>query len=77
MSGNEPRIVVFTTLFPHSGQPNAGLFIRERVFRVGKRLPLIVVSPVPWFPLQGFIRRWRPHFRPTAASLEIQESFDV
>ena len=73
----EPRLVVFTTLFPHPGQPNAGLFIRERMFRVGKVLPLIVVAPVPWFPLQGLIRRWRPHFRPDAPRREIQDGFEV
>ena len=77
MIGNEPRILVFSTLFPHPGQPNAGLFIRERVFRLGKRLPLVVVAPVPWFPLQGIIRRWRPHFRPPAPAREVQDSFDV
>lgn len=72
-----PRLVVFTTLFPHPGQPNAGLFIRERMFRVGKVLPLTVVAPVPWFPLQGLIRRWRPHFRPEAPRYEVQDEFEV
>ena len=59
----EPRLVVFTTLFPHAGQPGAGLFVRERMFRVAKVLPLTVVAPVPWFPLQGLLRRWKPGFR--------------
>jgi len=72
-----PRLVVFTTLFPHPGQPNAGLFIRERMFRVGRVLPLTVVAPVPWFPLQGLIRHWRPHFRPEAPRYEQQDGFEV
>ena len=72
-----PRLVVFTTLFPHPGQPSAGLFIRERMFRVAKVLPLTVVAPVPWFPLQGLIRRWRPHFRPDAPRHEIQDGIEV
>ncbi|MAT64978.1 MAG: glycosyl transferase family 1, partial [Gammaproteobacteria bacterium] len=55
-----PRLLVFTTLFPHPGQPHAGLFIRERMFRVAAHCPLTVVAPVPWFPLQGLIRRFRP-----------------
>lgn len=58
-----PAIVVFSTLFPHEGEPRAGLFIRERMFPVAKRLPLTVVSPRPWFPLQSLIRRFKPLFR--------------
>lgn len=77
MSGEEPGVLVFATVFPHSGQPNAGLFIRERMFRVGKILPLKVVAPVPWFPFQGLIRRLRPHFRPEAPRWEIQDGFEV
>jgi glycosyltransferase involved in cell wall biosynthesis len=73
----EPRLVVFTTLFPHPGQPGAGLFIRERMFRVAKVLPVTVVAPVPWFPLQGLLRRWKPGFRPVAPTIEIQQGIEV
>lgn len=72
-----PRLVVFSTLFPHPGQVQAGLFIRERMFRVARVLPLTVVAPVPWFPLQGLIRLWRPHFRPVAPRHEIQQDIEV
>lgn len=74
---SEPRLIVFSSLFPSSAQPTAGLFIRERMFRVGKRLPLVVVSPRPWFPGQGLIRRFRPHYRPMPARLETQAGFEV
>jgi len=72
-----PRLLVFTTLFPHPGQPHAGNFIRERMFRVAQILPLTVVAPVPWFPLQGLIRLFRPHFRPSAPRHELQQGIDV
>lgn len=72
-----PHIVVLSSLFPSSHQPGAGLFVRERLFRVGQRLPLAVVSPVPWFPLQSLIARWRPGFRPGAPRHECQQGFDV
>jgi teichuronic acid biosynthesis glycosyltransferase TuaC len=72
-----PRLLVFTTVFPCSGQPHTGLFIRERMFRVGQHLPLVVVAPVPWFPLQGILHHWRPHFRPLAPHYENQEGFEV
>ena len=77
MSQPEPRLVVFTTLFPHAGQPGAGLFIRERMFRVARVLPLVVVAPVPWFPFQRLIRKWKPGFRPPAPTKEMQEGIEV
>ena len=73
----EPRLVVFTTLFPHAGAPGAGLFIRERMFRVAKVLPLTVVAPVPWFPLQSILRWWKSGFRPVAPVFEIQDGIEV
>lgn len=76
-SDNVPGVFVFTSLFPHAGRPNAGLFVRERMFRVGKHLPLVVIAPVPWFPFQKILRRWRPHFRPDAPRQEIQQGFEV
>src|SRR3569832_778228 len=72
-----PRLVVFSTLFPHAAQPNAGVFIRERMFRVGKKLPLTVVSPRAWLPLQGLIRRLRPQIRPPARAYEIQQGIEL
>ncbi|BCB26590.1 glycosyl transferase family 1 [Sulfurimicrobium lacus] len=72
-----PRIVVFTTLFPNAAQPGAGVFIRERMFRVARVLPLMVVAPVPWFPFQGLIRLFRPHFRPAPSYREIQDGIEV
>ena len=72
-----PRLVVFSTLFPNPGQPNAGVFIRERMFRVSKQIPLIVVAPVAWFPGQSLIRRFKPHFRPEAPLQEIQDGITV
>lgn len=76
-TSDRPRIVVYSTLFPSTVQPGAGIFIRERMFRVARKLPLIVVAPVPWFPLQGLIRAFRPHFRPLPPRCEIQEGIEV
>jgi glycosyltransferase involved in cell wall biosynthesis len=77
MESPGPRLLVFATLFPHPGQPNAGVFIRERMFRVGRRLPLAVVAPCPWFPFQSWLRRWKPNFRPDAPPFEEQDGFAV
>jgi len=53
------------------------VFIRERMFRVARELPMVVVVPVPWFPLQGLLRYIRPHFRPAAPRYEQQDGIDV
>ena len=70
-------LVVFSSLFPSAARPGAGLFIRERMFRVAAHLPLAVVSPQPWFPGQALIRRLRPGYRPQAPALEIQQGIRV
>ena len=73
----EPRLIIFSSLFPNATQQTAGLFIRERMFRVGKKLPIVVVSPKPWFPGQGLIRKFRPHYRPLPARTESQAGVEV
>ena len=73
----EARVLVFSTLFPNKSQPSAGLFIRERMFRVAEHLPLIVVSPKPWFPLQSLIQRFKPGYRPTPGHKEVQQQIEV
>lgn len=77
MTEQPPKIIVFSSLFPSAARPGAGVFIRERMFRVGRHLPIVVVSPVPWFPLQGLIRYWRPHFRRQPERYEEQDGFQV
>jgi glycosyltransferase involved in cell wall biosynthesis len=70
-------VLVWSSLFPGPAQPQAGIFIRERMFRVGAQLPLTVISPQPWFPLQGLIRLFRPHFRPVQPRREEQSGIEV
>lgn len=70
-------LIVFSALFPSVVRPGAGLFVRERMFRVAKHRPLAVISPQPWFPGQGLIRRFRPGYRPQAPALEIQHGISV
>ncbi len=71
------RILVLSSLFPSAPQPAAGLFIRERMFRVARERPVVVVAPQAWFPGQSLIRRWRPHFRPAAVTHETMDGIDV
>lgn len=72
-----PTIAVYSSLFPSSVQPTAGLFVRERLFRVRPHASLVVVAPQPWFPLQGLIRRFRPGYRPDLPREEVQQGVRV
>jgi teichuronic acid biosynthesis glycosyltransferase TuaC len=77
MRMTNPRLLVFSSLFPSAAQPQAGLFIRERMFRVGKHVPIVVVAPQPWFPAQTLIRWFRPHFRPMASTYEVMDDIAI
>ena len=77
MNASGPSLVVLSSLFPSAQEPLAGVFIRERMFRVGRVLPVTIVSPQPWFPLQGLLRRWRPGYRPKKASREVMNGVEV
>jgi len=77
MSAAGPALVVFSSLFPSEQEPLAGVFIRERMFRVAKILPVTVVAPQPWFPLQGLLRHWRPGYRPSKAASETMNGIEV
>jgi teichuronic acid biosynthesis glycosyltransferase TuaC len=76
-SESQSGVLVFSTLFPSTATPNAGLFIRERMFRVAKHLPVTVVSPRPWFPGQGLVRRFRPYIRQKTQKQELQYGVTV
>ncbi|MEW5770626.1 MAG: glycosyltransferase [Pseudomonadota bacterium] len=72
-----PRLLVFSSLFPSPADPNAGVFIRERMFRVAQHLPIVVVSPKAWSPFDWLIRLRRPRFRPVAPRVETQQGIAV
>lgn len=73
----QPRVLVFSHLFPSPRQPTAGVFVRERLFRAAKFVPIVVLAPQPWFPFQSLIRRVRPHFRPMAPRYEVMQGIEV
>ena len=77
MADKTPRLIVFSSLYPSQVRPNAGVFIRERMSKVAAYCPLVVVSPVPWFPLQSLIRRYKPDYRPQPLAYEEQSGIQV
>lgn len=74
---SEPRLIVYSSLFPSAAAPAAGIFIRERMFRVARKLPIVVVAPQPWSPFDWLVRRFRPSFRPVAPAHETMDGIEV
>lgn len=78
MIDNKPlNILVFSSLFPSEARKTAGLFVRERMFRMREHANITVVSPVPWFPGQGIIRFFFKGYRPMPAKIELQDGVEV
>lgn len=77
LAAAEPQLLVLSSLFPYPQRPLAGVFIQERMFRVARHMPAIFVVPVPWFPLQWLIRRFRPRYRPPAPRREIRDGREI
>jgi glycosyltransferase involved in cell wall biosynthesis len=50
------RVLVLSATFPNAFQPNRGVFVRERISRLARRCDVVVVAPIPWFPLNRWIR---------------------
>ncbi len=76
MSHRKP-LVVLSHLFPSAAQPGAGLFIRERMFRVAQHHPVTVISPQAWFPGQSVLRAIRPSYRILGSRFERQSDIEV
>ncbi len=71
--GTSLRILTFSTLFPHRGTPNHGVFVENRLRHLlaDGGVTATVMAPVPWFP--AIAARLRPasdYARQTMAELE-------
>lgn len=67
------RLLTFTTLYPHAGAPNQGVFVENRLRHlVGTGgVSSIVMAPVPWFPSRSpRFGSWAKH---AFAPLEAQQ----
>ncbi|HET8532041.1 MAG TPA: glycosyltransferase family 4 protein [Methylomirabilota bacterium] len=67
------RVLVLSSTFPNSTQPNRGVFVRERIARLARRCDVVVVAPIPWFPLN----RWIRSDRAGAARVDDQDGLTV
>lgn len=67
------RVLVLSSTFPSEQQPTRGIFVRHRIRGLAKRCDVVVVAPVPWFPLN----RWLRAERDAVAPIEDQEGLRV
>jgi glycosyltransferase involved in cell wall biosynthesis len=64
------RILVLSSVFPSRTRPTYGVFVKERIRHVAARADVVVVAPVPWFPLN---RRFRGE---SVAATPLAETID-
>lgn len=53
------RVLVLSSTFPSEQQPTRGVFVRHRIRGLAKRCEVVVVAPVPWFPMNSWLRAER------------------
>lgn len=56
-SSRRLNLLVFSTLFPHKGEPTQGIFVENRLRHLlqDEDVNAIVIAPVPWFPFKSNI----------------------
>jgi teichuronic acid biosynthesis glycosyltransferase TuaC len=58
------RVLVLSSTFPNAQQPTRGVFVHHRIRRLARRCEVVVVAPLPWFPMNRWLRGERdavPH----------------
>jgi teichuronic acid biosynthesis glycosyltransferase TuaC len=50
------RVLVLSSTFPNAQQPTRGVFVQHRIRRLAKRCEIVVVAPLPWFPMNRWLR---------------------
>ena len=70
------RVLVLSSTFPNAQQPTRGVFVQHRIRRLARRCEIVVVAPVPWFPMNRWLRGERdavPHAHLNLARVYIEE----
>ncbi|MEX0299110.1 MAG: glycosyltransferase, partial [Kordiimonas sp.] len=54
MSKSPINVLLFSTLFPHEGEPTLGIFVENRLKNLleHENVKATVIAPVPWFPFR-------------------------
>jgi teichuronic acid biosynthesis glycosyltransferase TuaC len=52
------RVLVMTKIFPNAAEPLSAPFNRQQIAALGRRCPVDVLAPIPWFPGARLLSRW-------------------
>lgn len=72
------NILLFSSLFPHDGEPTLGIFVKNRLKHLlnDENVKATVVAPVPWFPFKG--KLWGAYGRAAVAeAYETEDGIDI
>jgi glycosyltransferase involved in cell wall biosynthesis len=53
------KVLAIATLYPNASQPVHAVFVEQRVRALAARVPVMVICPVPWFPVAEWLPRYR------------------
>jgi len=70
------RSLLFSNLFPTSGDPNRGLFTRQLAVELARLCELEVAVPLPWFPSNRLAARLAPAYAREFGGLVARQQFD-
>jgi teichuronic acid biosynthesis glycosyltransferase TuaC len=73
----EIRLLVYSSIFPSRVTPTVGTPVWARMSRIAKHVPIVVVSPQPWSPLDWLVRLFRKTYRPIASAHEVIEGIEI
>jgi teichuronic acid biosynthesis glycosyltransferase TuaC len=75
--GSNVRLLVFSSIFPSSVTPTVGTPVWERMSRIGRHVPMVVISPQAWSPLDWLVRMFRKTYRPIASPHEVIQGVEI
>lgn len=55
---NRIKVVIITNLYPNPAEPLRGVFVESMVRELKEKCDLTVISPLPWFPKVGVLKRF-------------------
>ena len=73
----EVRLLVYSSIFPSSVTPTVGTPVWERMSRIGRHVPMVVVSPQAWSPLDWLVRFFRRTYRPISSTHETIKGVEI
>lgn len=65
------RVLSLSSVFPNPAKPVLGVFVRQRLKHLAAYCQLQVVAPIPWFPLNRWLRAIPPRSVPARRTDEV------